>query len=356
MIYLTALALFVWLFGYANERIGLRHHNYKNYLIIAGSVVALIMGLRTKFTGSSDTYMYMICFDEMKLVDDFGLYYEKNLSETEFLFSETGFYYFVWLLTRVFSDSQMVVFATSVVITYSTCWFLWKNTKDAPTGLLIYVCLGLFTFNMNGMRQAMAMSVCLWAYEAVKKRKLISFALTVLLAMQFHKTAICFLPVYFIPLLKGGKANTFLFFCGMAVYMFAMDWFIETFNAFTGKEYSLDAGADSGGITVVAIYLFVLCLMLIMHESLKNRQRRCEFYCVVLGFTCYVARYFSNQILERISYYFFYFIMLLVPNVLNEMDEKERQIVKAVLGFASVALLVYRVSRGNFNNFGLFFI
>ena len=58
MIYLLALGLFVWLLGYADERTGLRQHNYKNYLIIAGSVVALIMGLRTKYTGSSDTYAY----------------------------------------------------------------------------------------------------------------------------------------------------------------------------------------------------------------------------------------------------------------------------------------------------------
>lgn len=356
MIYLVSLAVIVWLLGYANEQSGLRRNNYKYYAIFAGALVAFVMGMRTRYTGSSDTQTYIIAFNSIKTYENFGDYYNKYLSESNFIFSESGFYYFVWLLTRVTSDGQMLVLVTSAIITFSACRFIYKNVKDVPTGLLIYVCLGLFTFNMSGMRQAMAMSVCVLSYEFVKKRKIVWFALSVLLAMQFHKTAICFAPVYFLPLLKEGKINNLLYFGAMGIFLFAMDWFIETFNAFTGEEYLVNKEASGGGFTVVLIYIAAIALSLVMHESLKKREIRCAFFGVVAGFTTYIARFFSNQIMERISYYFFYFTLLLIPNLIDELDEKERQIVKLLFGILAVLLLWYRVRGGAFRNFKFHFM
>ncbi len=356
MFYLLGLGAFVWLLGYADQRTRLQQHNYKTYLIIAGSMIVFIMGLRTQFTGSADTYVYMGFFDTMKPVTDFQAYNEQRMGDMNFLLSESGFLYFLWLLSRIFSNSQILLVVTAIFITGSVCRFLRRNTTDVPTGLMAYVCLGLFTFNMNGMRQAMAMSVCLWAYEFVKERKLIPFVLTVLLAMQFHKTAICFFPVYLFPLMKNNFANIFVYLCGLIAFMLSMDWFIESFNTLSGKEYDVAAEAEGGGFTVLVIYAFVIFLSLLMNKKLTDKKILCEFMCVLLGFTCYIARYFSNQILERISYYFFYFTLLLIPDLFNLMDKKERQIVKVLFGFASMAILAYRVSVGSFSSFKLFFI
>ena len=357
MIYLLALGLFVWLLGYADDRTGLRQHNYKNYLIIAGSVVALIMGLRTKYTGSSDTYAYSeIIYKGILEYDSFLDYFNFKLSDTEFIFSETGFYLFMWLLSRVFPDPQMLILITSIFITYSACRFIYKNTKDVPMGLLIYVSLGLFTFNMSGMRQAMAMSICLFAYEFVKQRKLIPFLLTVLIAMQFHKTALCFFPIYLMPLIQTSKGNTFWYFVGMLLFILAMDWIIETFNAFTGEDYLIGDQADGGGISVIMIYATGIILSLFMHRTLKEKNIRMQFYIVTLGLTCYIARYLANQVLERLSYYFFYFTLLLFPNIMDQLNEKERKVVKMAVCICALLLFWYRLQGGLFRNFKLFFM
>lgn len=356
MIYLLSLSVFVWLLRYADERTGLQYHNHKNYLIIAGSAVALMMGLRTQYTGSTDTYVYMNLFKEMAVYKDFETFYKLNLSDTKFIFSETGFHLLVWYLTEAFDDAQILVFVTSVFITFSTCYFIYKNTSDVPLGLLIYVCFGLFTFNMNGMRQAMAMSVCLFAYEFVKKRKLIPFILVVLLGMQFHRTAICFMAIYILPTLKKGKINTFLYLCGMVVFMLTMDWFIETFNSFSGKEYEVENQADSGGISVVLIYMMSMALAFLAYAKLEDREVQSQFFCVVLGFVCYISRYFSNIIMERVSYYFFYFTILLIPNLIEHLDKKEGQIVKILLCAGAILLFWYRLNTGTLRTFRPFFV
>ena len=138
--------------------------------------------------------------------------------------------------------------------------------------------------------------------------------------------------------------------------MLSMDWFIESFNTLTGKDYDVAAEAEGGGITVLAIYAFVILLSILMNKKLTDKKILSEFMCVLLGFFCYIARYFSNQILERISYYFFYFTLLLIPDLFSLMNEKERQVVKVLFGFASLAILLYRVSSGSFSNFRLYFM
>lgn len=356
MFYLISLALVVWLLGMLPKKYGLQSNNYKNYLLIAGGLVWLIAALRDPLCGSMDTYRYTIAFDTIGRYDSFKKYYDLYLSDQEFIFSESGFHYFVWFLTRIFSDSQMIIVASSLVTTVAVCQFLRNNVEDVPTGLLIYVCLGLLTFNMNGMRQALAMSICLYSYEFAKKRKMILFVLSVLLAMQFHKTAICFIPVYFLPTLKEGKANTFLYICGMIIFLFGVDWFIESFNAFTGEDYELDAQATGGGFTVILLYAFAFGMSLLMHDSLDNRQIRISFFCVTTGFAAYIARFFSNEIMERISYYYFYFLLLLLPQLFGQLEEREQKIVKIGFSVFAILLFAYRIQAGNFSGFTLFFL
>lgn len=355
MVYLLSLAIFVWILGFADKRTMLKQNNYKIYLYIAGTAVALIMGLRTKYTGSTDTQMYILFFEGLSNYDSFIDYYNLHLRENSFIFSEAGFYFFEWLLTRIFSDGQMLVVVTSAFITFSACHFIYKNTQDPPTGLLVYVCLGLFMFNMNGMRQAMAMSICMLGYELVKKRRFLWFLVVVFIAMLFHKTAFCFVIVYFFPLLKEGKANIFWYLCAMVVFLLSVNVLVERFNAFTGEDYDITATADGGGVTVVFIYIASIILGLIMNESLKKRSTRTAFLTVVAGFVCYIARFFSNQILERLSYYYFYFTLLLIPDLINELDEQEQKVVKILFGFFAIVLLWYRVRSGAFSNFKLFY-
>ena len=355
MIYLLPMALFVWLLGFAKEQTGLKQNNYKLYLIIAGTVIALVMGLRTNYTGSTDTIVYIWRFEDICAFDNFFDYYRLNLQEEKFLFAESGYYLFTWLLSRVTQEGQMLVLITSCFITFGTCRFIYKNTQDPPLALLIYVCLGLFTFNMNGLRQAMAMSICMMGYELVKKRKLLWFLVVVFIAMQFHKTAFCFIIVYLFPLFKEGKANVFWYLVGIVIFLFSVDQFIELANVFTGEEYLTDYSAEGGGVVVVMIYIGTIALSLIMIDSMRERQKRTQFLCVVLGFAMYISRYFSNQILERLSYYFFYFTLPLIPNLIGDLEEREQRIVKIMFCLFALFLFAYRLDKGLFNNFRFYF-
>lgn len=269
--YLIFTALAVFLLGLTPPKIGLQRNNHKYYLFVAGAIIVLITGLRSPYVGSPDTYRYGRGFEQFAEIPDFLEYYNDRLAERSLLVSETGFYLTNWLLSRVFSDGQVIVFITMLFCTYSVCRFIYLNSEDAPTSLLIYVALGLMTFNMNGMRQAWAMSVCLFAYEHAKKGKLIPFVLTVLLAMQFHKTALCFMPVFVLPRLRDRKGDILFFLFGLVFFMLSMDWFVTAFSDLVDKEYATDAIADGGGISVLLIYAVGLLLPVFAKGFLKDK-------------------------------------------------------------------------------------
>ena len=356
MIYLISMALFVVLFGFAPKESGLQAKNHKGYLIVSGTLMTLMMGLRSRYTGSGDTYIYTMTFETLSECLDFKDYFDLYLNDTDFILSETGFYWLVWLLTRVTQEPQWMIFLTSAFICIAVCIYIHKNSEDPPMAMMIYVCLGLFTFNMNGMRQAMAMSVCVLGYELVKKRKLIPFLLTILLAMQFHKTAIAFLPVFFIPNLKNTKGNWFIYACGMVVFLLLLDQIFVAFNSATGKEYDInDSIADGGGMTVIFIYLLALALPLLMPDSINKPYVRYAMFGVLTGFGIYCARYISNQVMERVSYYYFYFLLILIPNVMKGMEDQEQKVVRVLFVLASIALFAYRTYSGSFRYFELFF-
>jgi len=355
MMIMTGLALFVVLLGMGSKEIGLQRDNYKPYLVITGIVVSLVMGLRHQYMGA-DTFGYIYRHEQLAAMPSFKPYYDAHFADLDFLFSETGYSYASWLFGRVFTNGHTWILATSSFITYSTCRFIYKNSGDAPLALSIYVLLGLFTFNMSGIRQAIAMSICLWAYEHAKRHRLIPFVLTVLVAMQFHKTAICYVPIYFLPWLKRGSTNLIIYFVLLIICLFSVDKLITTYNAFSGEEYALQAEVDGGGLSVILIYLACIAMVVLRHQCLDIPHVRMAFYGVVAGFTAYITRYFSNQILERISYYYFYFSILLLPSVFKLLPEKEQRWLRIAFSFLALYLFVHRVSNSRFGDFRFFFM
>ena len=68
--------------------------------------------------------------------------------------------------------------------------------------LALYICFGFYSFIFSGLRQAIALAITYISYDFIKKRQLWKFTLTILVASTFHKSAIFFLPAYFIAQLK----------------------------------------------------------------------------------------------------------------------------------------------------------
>ncbi len=326
------------------------------YLWFCGICIVFVMGLRWRYTGTTDTDMYCRLIEGLR-VNGLSLsgYIQKRLAETTLLSSEIGFYSFAWIIAKVFYYPQYLILFSAVIVTACVMRFIRLYSKDCGISVTMYICLGLLTFNMNGMRQAIAMAICLIAYDFIVKKRPIPFVLTILVAMSFHKTAIIFLPFYLITYVKYNFWHVSIFMGIIALFYRFSSVLIEAFDDAMDKSYATAESFEGGGIVVVAIYICILILAVMYRKALDGDTAKRCFFMTITGFALYCARYFSAGIFERVSYYFFYYSILLLPEVISKAPEQERRLVKLGIICLSTVLFIYRVSRGAFMDFKLFF-
>ncbi|MBQ7340050.1 MAG: EpsG family protein [Clostridia bacterium] len=325
----------------------------KIFLILCGIAIAFVMGFRSRYTGTRDTEMYGITFDSLKWSNVGLIEYLRQSMGTNVVFSELGFSAYIWVIAKVFPSYRYLLIFTAIMNISLTMRFIYKYSKNALLSVIMFVCLGLFTFNMNGLRQCIAMSICLLAYDFIEKKKFIPFLLVVILAMSFHKSAIFFALTYFIIFMKP-KWNYTMFFVGLLVlFVLFADNLTIIYDALTSEDYSGAESFDSGGVVTILIYTSVIVFALISKDKIRKGT---AFNCILLslvGLILYLARFFSVQIYERVSYYFYYFVILLLPSAINTYEIKSQTLINTVVIILSIALFVYRIQGGAFSDFTL---
>lgn len=320
----------------------------KLYLTICGLCIVFVMGLRSRFSGSPDTNGYCSLFERIKN-SGIGLldFINQRSAESDLIFAEVGFSVYVWLLANIFPSAQWLLIITAIVMTVCTLYFISKHSKDVVLSIVMFLTLGLFSFNMNGLRQCLAMSICLIAYDFIKDKKFIPFALIILLAMSFHKSSLIFAFAYLLAFMKP-KWNYIIFFIiALTLFIVFADNISFLYDSLTGEEYTGGESYDSGGIVVVLIYLITILVTLLFNDKWDN-DIFLPILLTLIGLAFYVIRYLSTQIFERISHYFFYYTILVLPLVVSKFDAKSMILIKSIIMILSIALFAYRLIGTNF--------
>ena len=90
----------------------------KKFLIICGVLITFVMGFRGMLSGSPDTLAYSELFSNLWSKNNLWDYLGDQLQEQDriWLFSEIGFSTFMWLLSRISTEPQLLIFASSAFI------------------------------------------------------------------------------------------------------------------------------------------------------------------------------------------------------------------------------------------------
>lgn len=337
-VYLILAVLPIFL-GYCLPKMNENRQQKRIFYIICGLAMLLVMGCRHYSLGSEDTLHYYDAMKRALISKSWSAYYDPD-------YFEIGSQLFIFALSRVFKDPQWLLVITSLIYIVSLFYFVDRNSKDIALSITLYISLGLLMFELQGMRQSIAMSICLFAYEQAKKRRIIPFIIAVACAMTFHQTAIVFLIVY--PLcgmrfsLKSigllSLASIIAFALMGRIIIFANDLFDRTY-------YDT---VDGGGFVTVAIYVIIILFTFFADWELKEGNGQTPaFYLLVVGFVCYMMRYFGALAAERISFYFMFSQLVLLPNAKSIVVKNQREIMRLIIAVFAIILLTYRLLHGS---------
>lgn len=275
----------------------------------------------------ADTDQYTRMFEATQ-VGLFDKYYDRI---------EGGYRLFLIILTKIFDHPQWqyIIFAVFVLIVF--IYFLERNSCKPEWFVLMFLALNLYAFYMTGIRQAIAMTICLLAYEKIKEKKLIWFLLLVGLAMTFHMAAMFFLPAYFIAHLKTTKAKIPLY---IVVFIVAAIYNEELFM-FAGDAFELEYGIEEtgNGYVMIGLMFIVTVLSFLRLKTLiaynENNKYLIQLNVVHMGL--WMLRLFSRTA-ERPTMFYTFFTILLIEQLIMSIKNKEtRAIVNVcVTGFATL--------------------
>lgn len=310
----------------------------RNFLLWCGVAMFLIIALRHREVGSNDSNNY---YENWELLSNFS-FNELKLFSMESNF-EKGYLLFVWLFSHLLPEGQFVFVLSAIIFTIAVCRYIYINSEDTELSFVMYICLGLYTFMAQGLRQSIAMSICLFAIELIKKRKFVLFVVLILFATTFHSSSIVFLFMYFI---YGITLNvrTLLAGAGVTVVLLALSSRLAAIgNMIFQREY--EGEVESGGFVAVAIYAIILILSI----ALSGKRRKDKDYAFFVfmtwfGFVFYLMRYTEVQIAERISWYFMFGQLIALPNIISRFDKSVSFVIKCVVIVLCFALFAYRLS------------
>lgn len=303
------------------------------YILFASLPMFLLIGLRNQHIGA-DTINYLNHFIRISDTPWPQIFEGTRM--------EYGYIVFVKIVSLLTNNPLIFQLVCALIYWVSISVFS-NHLEEAPFLFLFMFCtLGTYTFMFTGVRQCLAICICLLSYPLIKKQKLFSFLLCILLAYFFHKSSMLFIAAYFIAPRKINAINTIIFsaLCGVSIAY--LDVIQTWFNDQLDYNYGIES-TESGTIFLIFLLImmfFTVFIVFTNHGENKNVRGLINIGFVALFF--WILRLFT-RVAERPSFYFIFFIFAACAHAIAIMKNvRERDIVKIVLVTLCLSLYVYR--------------
>ncbi len=320
----------------------------KVYILLCSMVLIFFAGMRSVEVGA-DTNMYKTLFDYASLADSFSNGYNSWQRGGV----EIGYYVFEYFFAKHY-NFQLFLFVVAVISIAPVMVVIYRYSSNYYYSIFLYIAFGYFSFAMNGIRQAMAIGICMIAYIFYRERKLCLFLLTIIFACFFHKSAILFFPVYWIGKIPKEKKNIYIFLGALvAVFIFRSRLFV-LLNMFSRQQYLI--ASNQGGlrmflvmfITAMIGWVFFYRYIIKQNESGITQKTGKENWHLLMMISVAVGMWpiaNVNAELNRMYYYYHIFLILYVPSVTSVLHSKEKFIINsAYIVVASYYLYSYIIN------------
>ncbi len=339
-IYVLLVALIV--FGKPTISVFSKRHQNIIYFILVGTAIALVMGLRSRYVGGVDTDLgyipefYEICGQSMSRV----------LSEHGA--KDALFYVFTKLFTYISNDVVLYLLAISIFVSYSYSRFIYKYSENPMVSYLLFLALGMFNMGFQQLRQIIALSILLYAYDALKNRKFLSYCCIILIASMFHLSVIIFLFAYPLVKMKVGMKQWVVMFSVITLCITAKDLIFKVlllvvdntrFETYLTDEYERTLSL-SGTIILMSIYLAASVLVKKEMKNTKEFQICANMSSIAV---CFMALTIVLGEFQRLSKGFSAYNLILIPNILESYKVNGKHTKESLLFTYSISaiLIVY---------------
>lgn len=255
--------------------------------------------------------------------------------------TEVGFNILVWVLYFLSGyENYILVFAVFSFVTVLLFMYAMKDLSESfRWTFLMFMLLTYYFQSLSTVRYYMALGAALVSFSFIKKGDWPRFVLTVLLAACFHKSMLVILVLYPVCCIKWKRWMVLTAGIVCLSFLFLQDYYLKLLLV-VYPSYQ-DTDMLEGGTSLISIVrcIAVLALAFMYKDKIKdNRMNVIYVKCNTLALLLYVFCSFI-PVISRIGYYLTVTQILLVPAILESIeDETRKKLYKLVV---LIACLLY---------------
>lgn len=303
----------------------------------------LVSGLRDVSVGA-DTGRYRIMFENVKLktwgeiISECYLHF-KGVIESK----DPGYDFFQKFIQIFVEDYQIYLLIVAIIFTVPMgCW-IYKYSTNVLLSFMIFSCLFYSFFAITGIRQTIVTALGVFiGYELLQNKKYIAYYFLLLCLYPIHKSvlALAIFPLIF----KKGITKKYLLFSFVAImfcWIFKDSWMNFLAGILEYDQYA-EYYEGAGAVNFSVLFMLVLCVAILFRKKiLKKYPETIAYYNGMIIAACLLPLTFINQSAMRVVQYYSIYLILILPNIVNIFNKRDKKIVMLV-GVASLMFLFVR--------------
>lgn len=293
-----------------------REKDHGKQLFCSFILLFIIMGFReARLIGNDSATSYLNHYINA-MYNPIDMAWNKNV----------GFYILFKCFAANNIDYQVFLIFEAAFVCYAYGRLLKKYSPDPFISILWFLGMLYYTLLFSALKQAFAMALVCFAFDAMMQKKIVRYLVYVVLAMLFHFPAIVFLPAYWLVKMKIDKHFLFTLFIAFVLVFIFRERILNLANDIyygEGSGYTYSSNAKFLGTKVILMVFSIVVGVLLR----KPDYRQDSIYTSILMIMCFAAVFqtfcYYNNIFERMADYYYQFSILFIPMI---FDSRKRNV------------------------------
>lgn len=283
----------------------------KIYFVFSVFFLGVIAGVRSENVGH-DTANYINIYNAVV-----SLEFSFLFTTAPYSVLEPGYLLISWCAGKIGCSAYDFILFISIFDFVCIGYWIWKNSQLPLFSLMIFFCM-FYSFFVTGLRQSIAFAIVVLAYEDIKFRRWKRFGIIVFLAFLFHRTALVFIPMYFLTKIKNINASLFVaLLLFPVIYTFRSLVFpLLTMVSDRFENYQILNHGDAVNYTVLLGLVSVVSFLISKNKSDHSVDFYRNLNCLLISFLIMPFVGLNGSIM-RIAMYYTIAISLLMPQVVS---------------------------------------
>lgn len=293
----------------------------ENVILKFGIIAIFLILALKKYTVGIDIYGYWQQYELSSLV---------AWSDVDYVYFEKGYIQLMKLFSKLDVDFKLFMAGVYALLCFSLYLFIKKYSTNVTLSLLTFICYQFFVFSISGVRQTIAMALCMLAYICFDRKKIKYRILAILInvaACYIHKSAIIFFVVYVISLFKSSRIHLSLYVLSLPVSYLLRPTILQ----FISEQFDTDK-TDSV-VTLGGAFLFLMAIALLVWFATQNKRsteldQKNDTFNLSMAARVLLLSIPANIILSgstflRATMYLNLFMIPAVPSAINMLPAKQ---------------------------------